>query len=327
MTISDLARHLGMAESTISKALNNRSDVSEAVKALVSSTAAELGYTPNPAARKLALQSSGTLGIFLLNRFDRPVDSYFGYQFLGGIMKESQIQGLDVLLFSECLELKNAGYLSYCRRKGVEGAIFVGLSPQDSQISALSTGEFPLISIDTPIPGSHRGFITSDNRGGIESLVTHQWNQGAKNLGYLGIRGEGYVAVSRRESFIATAQKLGCYEDKFVLESVLSLEGGREAALMLLSRSSKPEALVCATDLQALGALEAAKELGIRVPQDLKISGFDNIQASAFSHPPLTTYAQDTLAMGSLAVKALRGPIPDSQPHFVPGSLIVRHST
>lgn len=327
ITISNLSRHLGLSESTVSKALNGRKDVSALVRERVMRTAQELGYTPNPQARKLALRDSGTIGIFLLNRFDRPVNSYFGYQFLSGILKEAQDREKDVLIFSECPQLQGRGYLEYCRMKGAEGAIFIGLWHEDPQMDQLAHSSFPTVSLDTPIPGHPRGFITSDNRAGMTLLTRHVMESGRWPLGFIGIRGNGFVGKTRREAFLAAVEEDGKTPAATVLEAPLSLEGGRNAALELLASPLRPQALVCASDLQAFGALEAARELGLRVPEDLAITGFDDLQAASFTHPPLTTYAQDTQAMGRLAVEHLFDPPTTPGPHLVPGRLILRSST
>lgn len=327
ITISDLSRHLSLSESTVSKALNGRPDVSLQVRERVVQTAAQLGYAPNPQARKLALRDSGTIGVFLLNRFDRPVNTYFGYQFLSGILKEAQEREKDVMIFSECPQLQTRGYLDYSRIKGVEGAIFIGLWHEDPQISDLVSHSFPTVSLDTPIPGHPRGFITSDNEGGIRQLTRHVVESGRTNLGFIGIRGEGYVSITRRKAFADVLMEAGIPQQGRILEAPLTLEGGRSAAEKLLNSSTPPQALVCASDIQAYGALEAARKLGIRVPEDLAVTGFDDLQASSFTHPPLTTYAQDTQAMGRLAVEQLFTPPGRSGPWIVPGKLVIRSST
>ncbi len=95
VTIRALARKLSLSESTVSKALNNRFDVSSDVREKACALARELGYAPNAAARKLALGENHSIGVFLLNRFNRPAGEYFGFNFLGGLMKEAHARGAD----------------------------------------------------------------------------------------------------------------------------------------------------------------------------------------------------------------------------------------
>lgn len=328
LKLQDLARHLGLSPSTVSKALNGRTDVSLAVRQRVTEAAQALGYEPHPGARSLALGRSATLGVFLLNRFGRPPGEYFGFQFLGGLMAEAQRRGLDLLLFSEPPPGESEDYLAQARRRTLEGLIFIGLCETDPQLERLAQTELPLVSLDTPIPGSRRGFLATDNAGGLQRMLEHHWGQGRRRLAYLGLRGRGYVARQRlagvRAFWAARAGTPGASLAE--TEAPLDAAGGYEGARRLLAARPRPEALVCATDLQALGALRAADEAGLRVPQDLALSGFDDLPLAAQLRPRLTTIAQDVETLGSLAVASVLNPQSSSEPILVAPRLIVRES-
>jgi DNA-binding LacI/PurR family transcriptional regulator len=356
VNLRELAARLSLSESTVSKALNDRPDISQAVKDQVRAAARALGYVPNKAARRLALGRSGMLGVFLLNRFGRPAGEYFGFNFLGGLMKEAQERGFDLLVFQESAELESCGYLEYARRRGVEGTILVGLWPNDPKLRLDPFDDLPWISIDTPIPGSSGNLVSTDNRRGIATMLDAVYCRGHRRIGYIGIHGGGYVGIERRAGFESFCAERGILSPDHVRDTALTMQAGYEAAMELLSGtahppvgrgmppasrngaqySGRPTALVCATDLQALGALRAARELGLSVPDDLAVTGFDNLPAAALSSPGLTTMQQDTDGIGRAAIRSLvagtslggtDGPgATRTEPTLVSATLVLRES-
>jgi LacI family transcriptional regulator len=337
VNLRELARNLGLSESTVSKALNDRPDVSGEVKARVLEAARELGYVADRTARRLALGRSGMLGVFLVNRFGRQAGEYFGFNFLGGIMKEAQERGYDLLVFQESEELEEVGYFEYARRRGVEGAILIGLWPDDPRLWLDMADAIPWVSIDTPVPGAPGRLVATDNWQGVRTMLDEVYRRGHRRVGYIGIHGGGYVGTERRASFEAFCAGREIFSPELCVDTALNVESGRAAARSLLSRDDRPSAIVCASDLQALGALRATRELGLAVPGDVAITGFDNLPAAALSAPALTTMRQDTDGIGRAAIRslfALRDRAKDSpaenpgvaQPVLVPASLVLRET-
>ncbi len=201
ISLKELARILGLSESTVSKALNDRPDVSVSVKQRVQEAAQQLGYAPNPAARTLAMGKSAVIGVFLLNRFNRPAGEYFGFNFLGGLMKEAQNRGCDLMIFQESEEANRIGYLEYARQRGTAAAILIGLWPDDVQLQELAQDRWPWVAIDTPIPGSARGFISTDNRQAMNCALQAVYDKGHRKIGFIGIHGGGYVGTERHAAF------------------------------------------------------------------------------------------------------------------------------
>ncbi len=323
ISLKELARKLGLSESTVSKALNGRHDVSAEVRERVRSVAADLGYAPDPAARGLATGKRCAIGVYLLNRFDRPAGEYFGFNFLGGLMKEAQLRGNDIMVFQESDEALRDGYLAYARKRGVDGVVFVGMWPNDRLCAGLADDEFPWVAIDTPVSGARRGFVSTDNRQGIAAVLEELYERGYRRPGYIGIHGGGYVGTERRAAFEDFCRDRGMLDSALVADTSLNLRSGYEAAAALLGSSSKPDAIVCASDLQALGCLRAARDLGIRVPEELGVTGFDDIPAASLASPALTTAAQDADAVGRRAIASLLGP-EDPAPSLIPARLVLR---
>jgi len=331
ITLRELAGQLGLSLSTVSKALNGRPDVGSEVRARVLETASEQGYVANPIARKLVLGENRTLGVFLLNRLKVPLRDFFGFQYLDGILQEAHDRGFDLHLFSHSLDhTSETSYLDLLRRKGLSGAVFIGLFLDDPFIREITLSTLPLAVLDTLIKGERIGWITSDNRLGINLAMEHLWALGHRRFGFLSFSHRSHAGNSRRRAFKAFLEERNAFEPEWMAEGTLDAEGGERAAMELLDRVSRPTALVAASDFQAIGALRAARRLGLEVPGDLSVTGFDDIQASAFTNPGLTTVAQDTIALGREAaawvLDSLAGHSPPNR-RLIPPTLVVRGST
>lgn len=327
-TIKDIAQALGITAAAVSKALNDKPDISPDLKVRVKAWAAEHGYVPDLRARRLVTGSNQTLGVLLLNRFGRPVREYFGYHLLDGLQARCQEEDFDLVLLQEADSRGiRPNYLDLARRRGITALVVYGHDALDPQFVALAGSGLPIASVDGPLPGCP--LVTSDQEAGIGSAVAHLAALGHRGVAYLGLRGDGWVARQRREGFRRVWAQVDDPPGQEV-EGVLSVEGGRASGLALLGASPRPTAVVCASDLQAYGVLLAARDLGLSVPGDLSLTGFDDLHASAFLDPPLTTVAQDPARLGWLAADAAlarwkQQPVADQS--LVPTQLIVRAST
>ena len=332
ITLRELAGQLGLSLSTVSKALNGRPDVGSEVRTRVLEAAAQQGYVANPIARKLVLGENRTLGVFLLNRLKVPLRDFFGFQYLEGILQEARDRGFDLHLFSHSLDTAfETSYLDLLRTKGLPGAVFIGLFLDDPFIRDITRSPLPLAVLDTLIKGDRIGFITSDNRLGIQLAMEHLWALGHRRFGFLSFSHRSHAGNTRRRAFKAFLEERNSFEPEWVAEDTLDAEGGERAAMELLDRGSRPTALVAASDFQAIGALRAAQRLGLNVPGDLSVTGFDDIQASGFTSPALTTVAQDTAALGRSAaawvLDSLAGQAPWPNRRMIAPTLVVRGST
>lgn len=327
-TIKDIAQALGITSAAVSKALNDKPDISPELKQRVKDWAADHGYVPDLRARRLVTGTNQTLGVLLLNRFGRPVREYFGYHLLDGLQARCQEEDFDLVLLQEAdSHGVRPDYLDLARRRGVTALVVYGHDPLDPRFGALAASGLPLATVDGPLSGCP--LVTSDQVGGIASAVAHLVTLGHRRVVYLGLRGDGWVARQRREGFRQALAGVAEAEARET-EGVLSVEGGRVSGLAILAGPDRPTAVVCASDLQAYGVLLAARDLGLSVPQDLSLTGFDDLQASAFLDPPLTTVAQDPARLGWLAADAALArwkQLAGSAPPLVPTQLVVRSST
>jgi DNA-binding LacI/PurR family transcriptional regulator len=327
-TIKDLARELGITPAAVSKALNDKPDISQVLKERVRIHAEQRGYVPDPQARRLVTGSRRILGVLLANRFNRPVREYFGFHLLDGLLERCQADDFDLMLLQETDSAgRRHDYLDQARRRGAGALVVYGLDAADPQLAALAVADLPCAAVDSPLPG--RPFVTTDQRGGIAAAMEHLSALGHRRFAYVGLRGEGWVARERRAGFrSALAEIPGA--SALETTAALSVAGGRESGLAILSASPCPSAVVCAADLQAYGVLAATREIGLSVPGELSLTGFDDLHASAYLDPPLTTIAQDPRALGwtaaDLALRSWRGEaVPETT--CIPARLVARGST
>lgn len=324
-SIKTIAQALGITAAAVSKALNDKPDIGAALKERVRAEAVRQGFVPNRSARQLATGSSRTLGVYLLNRFGRTVREYFGYHLLDGLLARAQEADFDLVLLQDCdAEGLPLDWVGHARQRGVAGLVVFGLDSTSGQGTEFAGCGMPVVAVDTPAPGL--SLVSSDQRSGMAAAVRHLRELGHQRIGYIGLRGAGWVAGERLAGF---RDGLGG-ADGPDLAAVLDLAGGQRAADELLDAHPGLTALACATDLQAYGALAALRRRGLRVPEDISLTGFDDLLASALLEPALTTVAQDPAALGWRAADGLLALIAGdrlAKRIFVPTKLVVRGST
>jgi LacI family transcriptional regulator len=244
--------------------------------------------------------------------------------------------GYDLLLFASD-EPGNGfgGTHSYLRRAGhhgVDGAIVMGFDGRDPEIARLAASGLPTIAVDADLEGPHTGYVMSENEEGARLAVRHLHELGHERIatitGMLGTR----PGADRLDGYRSEIAALGIEpRDEYVVEGDFYDESGYRGTRQLLELDEPPTAIFAASDLMAAGALRAANELGIRVPQDVAVVGFDDIGLASLIQPQLTTVRQDMHALGAAAAAGLARMIddPETAParELVPTRLVVRASS
>lgn len=330
MTIKDIARLAGVTHSTVSRSLNDSPLVSVSTKERIQRIAAEHGYSPNAFARRLVTRKSHTLGVFFLSRDEIQFMENFGTQFLDGIAQASHRQGYDLLFFTMTRDRsRQKSYLRLCREKHVEGVIFIGVTSDDPQLDDIAASEIPACVIDYPIEGPHVGFVSSDNDRGVRLALDHLFSLGHRDIAFLAGPEVSSVARVREATYRAWMGERGLATHINVWRGDFTAASGRQVGRDRLS-DSRPTALAVANDFMALGVLKACRELGLRVPEDLSLVGFDNVVAGEYSDPSLTTVAQSAITIGTRAVEFLFDSLAGRRPSstvLIDPALVVREST
>ncbi|MFC4425032.1 LacI family DNA-binding transcriptional regulator [Deinococcus navajonensis] len=321
VTLADVARVAGVSKMTVSNVINNKPSMSEATRARVLHALEVTGYVVNPAARALAGRRSNLIGV-LTPRVHWP----FVTEVLHGASVAAEDAGLNLGIFTtgqnETLERERAALL----RTLADGVLLVAPTADEHQLFAES---LPVVTL-----GAHgERSVQVDNHAGAGLATRHLLALGHRRIAHLrGTANHIRDAAEREAGFLEAMQAAGLsVPGEAIQDGLFSEAGGERAARRLLSLPQPPTAIFAANDRSALGVLRAAAALGLRVPHDLSVVGFDDIHAASVTDPPLTTVRQPLEQMGAAAatllIDLIRG-VPVVEPHVIfPAQLVVRGST
>jgi LacI family transcriptional regulator len=336
VTIKELARVSGVSVGTVSRALNGYADVRPETRERIMRLARELDYTPAAAARSLVTQRSHIIGVFMETGEGHPdLQHPFFHEVLGGLKQRVGAEGFDLLLFASERPGNGYGphsYLKRARHHNVDACALIGLDPEDAEVRRLARAEMPCIGIDMNLEGDNVEVVMSDNEGGAITAVRHLHELGHRRIATITGMMDSRPGADRLRGYRTAVQQVGlAYRDDYVAYGDFYAESGREATAKLLASDDPPTAIFAAADMMAIGAIRAAAEVGLRVPEDLSVVGFDDIQLAPHVNPPLTTMRQDKLGLGGAAGDALVARVagdPDRPAlRTLPVELVVRGST
>ena len=323
-TIADVARAAGVSVPTVSKVVNGRYGVAPATSKRVMEVVASLGYETSLVASSLRRRRTNVIGI-LVAEFES-----FSVELLKGISASATGTGYELLAYSGLAAGgSRTGWeqRSLSRLAGtlIDGAIVI------TPTVLMPTTSIPVVAIDPHTGPGGPSTIDSDNVGGARVATRHLIELGHRRIAHIRGRSDLASAELREEGYRKSLAEAG-----IPFEPALVRDGGYQATLTaetareLLTRPDRPTAVFAANDMSALGVLKVARELGLRVPEDLSVIGFDDIPEAASSIPPLTTMAQPLHDLGARAlgmlVDLLNGH--DVPQHVqLPAELVVRAST
>jgi len=332
-TIKDVARQAGVSVTTVSRALNGHDDVNPETRRRIQEVADQLGYSPNIAARTLVSKRSRTLGLLLSALTRNSVKDNIVFEMLCGMNDRAAELEYDLVLFNTTPQKqRQKSYKALCKERGVDGVIMMGMRLDDPYLEEMLHASIPCVLIDIPIERKKNiGYVMTDNVQGAMEAVTHLIERGHRHIGMINGHAQAAVSIQRLDGYRQALGRHGIpFADRYVEDGGFSEDGGKDAAYRLLTSCPELTAIFCASDLMALGALQAIRALGKRVPEDISIIGFDNIVAAQYCTPALTTVNQDKYQMGYIAAATLIDMLEGRQvPRYrkMPAELIVRAST
>lgn len=331
VTIRDVAVKCGLSVSTVSKAFNNYPDISAETRATVLTAAAEIGYHPNAIARMLKTNRSNNIGVVFTEEMERGLTHSFFASLLNAFKRECEKNGYDITFINHNIGKMGMTFLEHCRYRNVDGVCVACTNFYSPEITELMNSGIPVVNIDHPYP--EHACVLSDNADGIRQLVRHAYELGHRRIAYLHGQ-DAYVTDRRLESFFRTAADLGMeIPAEYVIRTRYDDPVTCEATVRKLMALSKPPTFILAPDdHSAMGALSALQSLGLSVPEDVSLAGFDAIDIGQIIRPGLTTVKQDTEKMGTLAaamlVRSIEEPgIQPEDPVLVPVQLVKGAST
>ena len=306
ITIKDIARLAGVSHTTVSRALNNKSRIRNETKEKILSVARELNYQPNFIARSLVMKRTKTLGLVITT-----ISNPFYIELAQGIEATARGLGYNIILCSTHHDLSaEKQYIDMLRSKGVDGIIFTSAHMGDPNIVELAGEEFPIILVNRrtyhPIVKEKIDYVGVDNILGGFLAVEHLIKLGHKRIGMIGGSSESSVGFERAEGGKKALYAYGLEEIKeYLLEGDFLKESGYQGGRKFLKMAEPPTAIFAMNDYMAIGVYQAILEEGHRVPEDIAIIGFNDIEFTAMKGIELTTIGQKKFEMGAIAVKTL----------------------
>ena len=299
-TLDDIAQALGISKGTVSKALNGAKDVSKKMQQAVLEKAVELGYS-----RMDRGNAVPRLAVFVMNmEYTNPED--FGYDIIVGFRKAAEPAGYQVETIPLDRQFQlDYRYDQYMMQENYCGGLFLGLSLLDPWLQEFRTCRTPTILYDNLV--SCNPNVTSigvDNIEGIELAVNYLRSLGHDKIGYLSSSLEAYVYQQRHQSFIRVMTAMGLPADETVMGDSYHVNVCLTRHLPRLLENGCT-AIICSHDILAHSAMFYCGELGLKVPQDISILGYDDLPMSRYTIPPLTTIRQNRPALGKSAFYAL----------------------
>ena len=306
INIVELARHLGLAVSTVSKAINDRGDVSDATKRRVLEAAEKLGFSPDPAGRRLRTQASETIGFVL-----SPPQTHFAHPFFLDLLMGIE-QGLEptsfqlIIVAARTLETELDSFRRLVERQRVDAVMFGRTRRDDPRIRYLQERNVPFVALGRSETGKPFPFVDIDRTVAGRNGTARFVGLGHRRIGLLNT--PGYLMISHllQEGYRAALKAARVpFDADLVVETSNDEEGGLSGARQLLAVSNPPTAIMCGHDLIATGAMQAIVETGMRPGTDVAIIGCDNHPLGPYLNPPLTTFSAPTLDAGRRMVELL----------------------
>ncbi|MEM7347018.1 MAG: LacI family DNA-binding transcriptional regulator [Chloroflexota bacterium] len=326
VTIRDVAKAAGVSVSTVSRVLNDKDDVAAETYEKVQAVIAELGYASSLAAKSMRSHKTNVIGLVIPE-----LEDPFAVQVIQGVNQAIKGLDFDLLIYTsgdiniDSWVAREQQYVSLLNGSVVDGIIVV------TPAGRTFTTNFPLVAIDPHLDSADFPAVIAANKEGALSVMTYLLELGHRRIGF--ITGRPYLqsAIQRLEGYKAGLEKANILIDPdLIQEGNFTQEIGYKCAKALLTLPNPPTAIFAANDSSAIGAIQAANELGLHIPDDLSVVGFDNILASPYVNGGLTTVDQYIEKMGHAAVKMLIELIQqkslDKTVYRVPTELIVRNT-
>jgi LacI family transcriptional regulator len=251
-----------------------------------------------------------------------------------GIKERACASGYDILVFTTpgWQWGDTAPYVELAERYGLVGMVALAFSVDEPGLSAILEAEFPCVAVDLQLLGRRASYVTSDNMSGAIAAVEHLHSIGRERIAFIGGIEDAMTGPDRRLGYVSALEKLGLeFRPDYVRNAAWNVLSASEHTRELMAGSPAPDAIFCASDVMAIGALWMLDQIGAAVPDDVAVVGFDDIDLARLVKPSLTTIRQDKVGLGAAAVEVMTRILerPDSPPpaSVLPVELTIRDST
>ncbi len=335
VTIKDLARAAGVSHTTVSRALHDHPAISAETIARVKELAVSMGYVPSATARGLKTRRTRALGVIVSN-----VDDPFWGEVMYGVDDVLHPAGYSFFVAATHRDKqREREIVQLMVQRGVDGVILLAPQFSSEQSQRLRAYGLPMAIVNNEGAGEYQYLIYNDDVYGIRLITRHLLDLGHCKIAFLGNKLGGRTDSERKRGFRAELEATGTtIRSEYMYQAASGLpDGGYEGGQYFLSLPERPSAIVCYNDYLAVGVYKALVQAGLRIPQDISVTGFDDITIAGYLNPPLTTLHQFKYELGVGAAKMMLEILeqsPDtSEPPLSPkkvslkGELVVRQST
>jgi len=330
VTIKDIAEKAGVSVATVSRALNGKPDISPETKKRILTIVKELNYTLNNIARAFVTKETKCIGVIVADN-----SNPFYAEIIRGIEETTMKQGYSIILCNTNEDIKREiKAVQILKEKRVDGMIINPTQKKIEHLKVLKKEGIPFVLLNRNIEELEVDCVKNDNIYGAYQATEHLIKLGHRRIAH--ITGPLYTS-SVRERIEGYKKALDTYnipiKDELILNTSLTLSGGYEASLKLLKLPNPPTAIFAYSDIMAIGVIRACKELKIKIPEDLSLVGYDDIEVASFIEVPLTTMHQARYDIGviitNLLIKRIKRPNSKKPPQCIvlKPELIVRNST
>ncbi len=326
-SIKDVAREARVSIATVSRVLNNIDVVNDDTKQRVKEAIEKLGYRPNIVARSLKTQRTRTVGIIVPD-----ISNQFYPEIVRGAEDVANIYEYNVMLCNTDLDKeKEIEYIRIMKEKMADGIIYMSSSLDEDVLKLFDELKLPAILVENIDPSGKLASVTIDNEKAAYDGVSYLISKGNKKIAYIGSDKEGKNLSAKRYSGYEKAlkeKKIKLAEDRVAFTGSKAKDGFDAVSRML--EKTEIDAVFCTGDEIAMGVINALRERGIKVPEQVDVMGFDNIYLSSIFYPKLTTVAQPMYDMGSVGmrmlIKKISGNEPEEKSYVLEHQIIERNS-
>ena len=319
ISMKDIAEKCSVSVATVSKALNNHSDIGEETKKHIRETAERLGYYPNSSARALKTKRSLNIGVLFVDEGRSGLTHDYFAKVLDSFKRVSEVSGYDITFINATSQ--KMSYLEHSRYRGVDGVVIACVDFDDRDVIDLVNSELPVVTIDHVF--DNRISVVSDNISGMRTLIEYVNSLGHERIAYI-YGDDTAVTRNRVASYYNTLKQLGIeVDDSYTIASAYrNPKLAAKYTKQLLALKKRPTCILYPDDYSAIGGLNAIDEAGLTVPDDISVVGYDGLYVSQIIHPKLTTYEQNCEEIGRVAAKSLIRLIRDQKSTLIEKILI-----
>jgi len=304
VTLKDISKECGVSLATVSKALNNASDISEATASIVKAKAKEMGYIPNSTARALKMNKSHNIGVLFVDTTSSGLTHEYFSTILNSLKDEVEKNGYDITFINKGIGHLDMNYYEHAKYRQCDGVIVASVDFKDPDVIQLIESEIPTVTLDYIF--NNRTAVMSDNDIGLGKIVEYVYSMGHRDIAL--IHGENTAVTQKRlASFYHACFELGLeIPDENVL--LADYHNPKESALAtrkLLKLKKRPTCIIYPDDYSFIGGKNELEAQGLKICQDISVVGYDGIYLSQILRPKLTTYKQNAEAMGRQSAKEL----------------------